>query len=287
LSQDYDKIIKENLESLILPLARKVLNLPEPAGLVEIPDDIQQTVERKPDFLKLVTDENGVGEYVLHLEFQTRNEADMLSRMLFYAALLYGKYKLPIRQYVFFIGNGRARMNRELIQDDLTFQYHIRNIADVDYTVFLDTQQPEEVILAILGNLGSEPIESVIGQILQRLRATAHDTQALGRFYKQLEVLSKLRDAQEEVLNQLEAMPIYYDLETDIRYLQGKQKGIDEMIDRLPRAILETRQETKGEDVRGLLQLGILSVEQIATALNVPIDFVLMIKAQLPGTPNA
>ncbi|WP_020602503.1 hypothetical protein [Spirosoma spitsbergense] len=50
MSQDYDKIIKENIEEIMLPLARKVLNLPEPAGIVEIPDDLQYTIERKPDF---------------------------------------------------------------------------------------------------------------------------------------------------------------------------------------------------------------------------------------------
>lgn len=115
MGQDYDKIIKENIESIILPLARKVLGIPDPEGLVEIPDDVQYTIERKPDFLKLVTNAAGVGQHILHLEFQTRDEPDMLSRMLFYAAQLYGKYKLPVKQYVFFVGGRSARMRRELI----------------------------------------------------------------------------------------------------------------------------------------------------------------------------
>lgn len=212
----------------------------------------------------------------------------MLSRMLFYAALLYGKYKLPIRQYEFFVGERQARMNRELIEDDLTFRFHVHNSIDVDYKVFLDTDKPEEAVLAILGDLGSESVEQVIQQILLRLRATAEDTLALGRFYKQLEVLAKLRDAQDEVINQLDRMPIYYDLETDIRFLQGRKKEREEiMTDILPKLIREGRQETKAEHVRGLLQLGVLTAEQIATALSVTTDFVLLIKAQLPSSSNA
>ncbi len=59
MAHEYDRIIKENIEAILLPLAKRVLNLPEPAGLVEVPDDLQRTIERRPDFLKIVTDESG------------------------------------------------------------------------------------------------------------------------------------------------------------------------------------------------------------------------------------
>lgn len=52
MSQDYDKIFKENIEEIILPLAKKVLNI-DPEGLEEIPDDLQHTIERKPDLASL------------------------------------------------------------------------------------------------------------------------------------------------------------------------------------------------------------------------------------------
>lgn len=293
MGQDYDKIIKENIESIILPLARKVLGIPEPEGLVEIPDDVQYTIERKPDFLKLVTNEAGIGQHILHLEFQTRDEPDMLSRMLFYAAQLYGKYKLPVKQYVLFVGGRSARMRRELIQDDLTFRFQVRNVIDVSYSTFLDTDNPEEAVIAILGNLGSDTLEIAVGRILQTLKRTAKDTLALGRFIRQLEVLSKLRDAQDEVIKQIERMPIIYDLETDIRYLQGKQKGSEEsmlkgmikgMQEGRQEGLQEGRQEAMRDAVKGLLSLGGLNIDQIAKALNVTTDFVLAIQSQLPDS---
>jgi hypothetical protein len=38
MAQDYDKVFKENIEEIILPLAEKLLNI-HPEKLEEIPDD--------------------------------------------------------------------------------------------------------------------------------------------------------------------------------------------------------------------------------------------------------
>jgi hypothetical protein len=97
VANDYDKIFKENIENLIPFLARKVLGI-DVDILVELPDEIQLTVERKPDFLKKVIPTNGSEHYLLHLEFQTVVDKDMPYRMLEYFALLLRKYRLPVRQ---------------------------------------------------------------------------------------------------------------------------------------------------------------------------------------------
>ncbi len=49
----YDKIFKENLEEIFLPLAKRLLGI-ESDRLIEIPDDLQVTKELFPDFLKKV-----------------------------------------------------------------------------------------------------------------------------------------------------------------------------------------------------------------------------------------
>lgn len=288
MGQDYDKIIKENIEGVLLPLAKEVLGLPEPEGIIEIPDDLQYTIERKPDFLKIITNANGESLFILHLEFQTRDENDMLSRMLFYAAQLYGKYKLPIKQYVFYIGKRPAQMRRELEQEDLFFRFHVRNVVDVPYQAFLDTDKPEEMVLAILGDLGKEAPQKAIQQILTTIKASETSQLVLGRYFRQIEVLSKLRNIQQQVIKQIEAMAIVYDLETDIRYLQGKKKGAEEATaPAMLRGLQEGRHEAKREDVIGLLRLSVLTNEQIAQALNVSTDFVLTIQAGMrPSAAN-
>lgn len=78
-ANQYDKIFKENIEAVIPSLMQNVLSIN--AVLVEdLPNDIQHTKERKPDVLKKVTDQEG-SVFILHIEFQVANEAEMIYRM--------------------------------------------------------------------------------------------------------------------------------------------------------------------------------------------------------------
>lgn len=52
---DYDRILKENIESLILPLGQKLLGL-NIRRMQDLPANLTLTLERQPDFLKQVTD---------------------------------------------------------------------------------------------------------------------------------------------------------------------------------------------------------------------------------------
>ncbi|MDJ1492471.1 hypothetical protein QNI19_05985 [Cytophagaceae bacterium DM2B3-1] len=54
----YDKIFKENLESVTLALIEKVLHI-QVASYEKINADLQRTVERKPDQLLKVTNKEG------------------------------------------------------------------------------------------------------------------------------------------------------------------------------------------------------------------------------------
>ncbi len=77
MSQDYDKIFKENIEQMALPLAEKLLGI-RPEKLVDITVDLQQTIERKPDFIKKVVHKDSKKDYILHIEFQVKDEPKMV-----------------------------------------------------------------------------------------------------------------------------------------------------------------------------------------------------------------
>lgn len=64
-SNQYDKILHENLEITLPVIIREVLGL-DIIDSEELPDDIQHTKERKPDALKKVTDSSG-STYVLQI----------------------------------------------------------------------------------------------------------------------------------------------------------------------------------------------------------------------------
>lgn len=55
---EYDKVIKENIEVILLTLSHKLLgfNIHNPRELV---DKLQTTLEREVDFVKLVTMDDG------------------------------------------------------------------------------------------------------------------------------------------------------------------------------------------------------------------------------------
>ena len=57
-SNQYDKILKENLEAIIPGLMENVLGITAVYS-EELPDDLQHTKERKPDVLKKITDNQG------------------------------------------------------------------------------------------------------------------------------------------------------------------------------------------------------------------------------------
>lgn len=52
MANPYDKILKEIVEEIFVPMAQRMLGI-YPVKTEELPDDLHQTIERKPDFLKL------------------------------------------------------------------------------------------------------------------------------------------------------------------------------------------------------------------------------------------
>lgn len=63
----------------------------------ELPDDIQHTKERRPDVLKKLIDKTGE-TFVLHIEFQVKDEPEMVFRMAEYYIMLLRRYKLPVQR---------------------------------------------------------------------------------------------------------------------------------------------------------------------------------------------
>ncbi len=81
MANEYDIIFKENLEILIPFLAKMLLGI-EASRWETLSTEIPLTLERRPDFLKKVYPADGSPPYLLHLEFQTRIDAEMPYRML-------------------------------------------------------------------------------------------------------------------------------------------------------------------------------------------------------------
>jgi hypothetical protein len=81
-----------------------------------------------------------------------------------------------------------------------------------------------------------------------------------------LEVLSNLRNFQSIIIKYLETMPIVYNLETDIRYQQGKGAGIE---------------LGKIQSIKNLIRSKLLTNKQIAAIEEVAVEFVENIEREL------
>jgi hypothetical protein len=284
MAQDYDKILKENMEALILPLADKLLGL-SLGSTEELPDDLQTTLERKPDLLKRVTEppaaagvpatgspsvgvpttaNKGNGSYILHIEFQTKDEPTMANRMLLYYAMLWEKYQEPVKQFVVFIGQRKPRMATALSHDPLQYHFSLIDIRELNYHNLLSSAtQPEEAVLAILSGFKKSEVDTVIPEILTKLRQLSGvggipDERKLRRYVRQIEILANLRNLQPQVIRYTEAMALTYDIKSDVRYQQGRE-----------------------EVITALLKSGLLTDEQIARTTSTSLDQIQQIKTSM------
>ncbi len=84
----------------------------------------------------------------------------MPARMLEYHGLLYRKYKLPIIQQVFYIGTGSSKMKNKIEHSNISFSYGLMSFQEISYLEFMDSEIPEEIMLAVLANFKGENSEN-------------------------------------------------------------------------------------------------------------------------------
>jgi hypothetical protein len=259
-SSQYDKIFKENIEAVISSIMQNVLEITA-IVMEELPDDIQHTKERKPDTLKKITDDKG-NTFVLQIEFQVKNENEMVYRMLDYYGMLERKYKMSVKQFVIFLGSDKPTMPTELDRERLKFSYPLVSLSTLDYHIFLNSDKPEEIILGILANFKGENPENALKQILVRVKETTKGDFSLNRYFNQLRVLAQLRNLELNLKNAMDSIAEYIKEERDVLYLRGLDKGEEKIIASL------------------LTKLN-YSLDQIADIAGVSVDFVKSVKLKL------
>lgn len=268
LMGEYDKIIKENIEAIFLPLAEKLLGI-KINNPVDLPEKLQSTIEREPDFLKKVAADDGQ-EFILHLEFQTTDEPKMVYRMAEYKALLQRKFEIPVRQYVVYLGTDTPKMRSELSDEEKITGFEIQNIHDLPVNQALESDVPEEIILSILTDYPEVDAEKVVNNIIRKLLKVSGDEATLNRYIQQLLVLSRLRKLDKEIEKQVSTMPITYDIEQDYLYNKAYNK-----------AYSEAKEETLKETINEMLKDPSLTLEKIASFTKTSIEFVKQVKDEL------
>ena len=224
MAQDYDKILKENLEPMFTSLGQGYLGI-DIAKAEPLKDKLQKTVEREADFLQKVTTTTGE-TLIVHVELQSTDHPQMLERMRLYHALIKQKYHLPIKQYVIYLGHKPSKMLTELAPDEVFRGYELISLNNIDAQPFLEANIPEKVLWAVFSKFDEDEAPTILTKIIDRLSKLIGSGKSLEKYIFQLITLSRLRNLSEVTQQILQNMPITYDIKKDAFYKEGLQEGI-------------------------------------------------------------
>jgi hypothetical protein len=267
MANKYDRIIKENIKALAIPLLHGRMGI-EKAELLALPPKIQRTLEREMDSLLKVTSHTGE-VYILNVEWQVKNDSTMCTRMLLYNGMTRLAHKLPVRGFVIYIGAGKMNMPALIDEPHLRFSYDQIDLKELNPEHFLASHNPEEIILAVLAGRTEKGEKTVvIERILFKLRALlSGDEPKLQRTVAQLEIIGELGGVQEIIKEEELKMAFTYNIKNDIRYKEGLEVGIE-----------KTGAKKDRTFVLSLLRHFDLSDQKIAEVAEVPLDFVQNIR---------
>jgi len=272
LVAQYDKIIKENLIKAAPGLIRRVLDI-DAVSIQPVTVEMQHTRERKADFVALVIDQEQT-KFLVHIEFQVRDDPKMLYRMLDYAALEARKYPgVELRQYVIYLGAYRPSTSTELFQRDIQYRYNAIWLRDVPVEQFLESEFPEEILFAVLAKFPESQTSEIVERVIENIRKRAGQTLEFERFSEQLRILGKLRNLQPLIEILMEKISRYVSMEDDPWFIKGKLEGE-----------LEGKLEKQRQFVINLIEATDFDDTKIASLADADIAFVKQIRAELQAS---
>lgn len=260
----YDKIFKENAESIFLPLIERTLNI-RIKSFKPLTAKLQTTLEREMDFFYEIETDTDY-QFLLHIEFQTESEPNMVYRNAEYHGIALNLKKMDIRHVVIYLGTSEPNMLTELPEEQVYRGFDLVNVHALDHAVLLQSQIPDVVILAILANYPMDKAESVLRLILRQLKAVCQNPNELSKYINQLVVLSRLRKIEGLTIKITQDMPITYDIESDYLYKVGTEKGIERGIEKEKIEVI-CNARRKGASIEFIADIVNVSVERVRQIL--------------------
>jgi hypothetical protein len=276
MAQDYDKIIKENLQESIPDFVEAFLGIPVPAT-EDVPLELQRTLERRPDFLKKVRFSEPEKDFILQVEAQSTDE-EMRYRFMVYKGVLLEREQCPVTQVVLYFGDKPPTMLTTYEDSTMTSRFHLLNFKEIPYQHLLNMGKPGEIIFALLGDLNNKNPEHVLEEILLKLKQVAPGELQLKKYTVQLRVISKLRKLQPVLNKILNRMPLVIDMSDDIYYLKGKEIGLEKGLEE---GLEKGQLLAKYSFVSKLLEDGNFTKAQIVKIADVSAVFIKKVEQEL------
>lgn len=213
---------------------------------------------RKADILVKAKDK------IIHIEFQTKTDKNMIFRMLRYFSEIKFRYpKSEVYQYVIYIGKYNTSMKYELKEHNINFSYELIDMKKIDCKEFLESDNPEAVVVSILCDFKGEDERKVIRQIIERLLKITKNENEFRKCFSILEELSANRDLQ-DVLQEEEMALQYLTWEDLPSYRIGMKKGKEA-------GMQQGLEKAKEEVILNMIKVG-MSDDMILKIVNISED---------------
>ena len=268
----YDISIKDSISGLEGVFTEVFLGLKIKKASKPLNLELQTIEEKEADFICKITDLND-NHYILHIEFQATNHSNMHYRMLRYWTELHKKYKLPIIQLVIYIGKKPLSMKDKIelscYNTKIDYSYKLVDIREIDCEFFINSNNPEMVLLAILCDFDAKNKRKIVKEIIQKLNFLLdEDKNELKNKFLKLEVFSELRGLIDIVKEEEKMVADKISVEKLPSYQLGLEAGLE--------AGLE-----KGK-IEGIIEVAInmmqtlhLSVDEVAKIVNLKKEILL------------
>jgi hypothetical protein len=276
----HDKIIKESIEETMHFLLKTFGNI-DVVKSEQLPTEIQQTQERKPDFLKIITDTNGV-ERIGHIEFHIKDEADISYRAFETCAMMKRKKPhLGISQIIAFMGERPAEnILQEWSDEHYTYKIKLIQFIKTPLEVFLNAESAAEIVYGVLSDFGGQTPEIVLPQLVDKvIKHTDNNLERL-KFLEHLRIFGKLRNFEPLIKIIMDNTIAYFGLkdEDDYMYQRGAAKTETFMQKLL--------QQKERFTVIGMLDIAHLTDAQIMTITGISTEILHQIKKDLAAAPK-
>ena len=223
----YDRIVKEDSDFTFDMFMEAKYGV-KIENCQSLPEKVPRTLERELDALyKSVTE--GDGEKLFHIEYQTKNDNEMVRRVQEYNSLIYRKYGIPIKHVVVYYGNERTKMITQLPEEAIFRGFDLICLYEIEVEEFLNSPKPEVVILAPLGKYEKEQTEEILNLTISKLEQLPKYVNNPSRYISKLLFYSKLRNLDETLKEKIKTMPIFTNemIKDHILYKDGKEEGLE------------------------------------------------------------
>jgi hypothetical protein len=276
----HDKIIKESIEETMHFLLKTFGNI-DVVRSEQLPTEIQQTQERKPDFLKIIIDALGV-ERIGHIEFHVKDEADISYRAFETCAMMKRKKPhLGIFQIIVYMGEKPAEnILTEWSDEQYTYRIKLIQFIKTPVEVFLESNSAAEIVLGILGDFGGKPPEIIIHQLVEKVVEVSKTDLEQLKFLQHLRIFGKLRNFGPVINHIMENTIAYFGLkdEDDFMYKRGVAKA--------KTSFQKSLEQNQRFTVIGLLDITNLTEVQMITSFGVSAEMIRTVKKDLTAAPK-